>query len=289
MSPKKYKILIKVALLDDIDYSIENRLTELFWGLSKGNQKNIKKIKLLLNRVKIGNKITFWNGKRNYIQKEIKAITSAVRFVRKKDYITYYFKNPPNLLGINFAEFEIKAKVTNASLLQLGKEKQKNLNKKEIKRLTSDTHFWPKSSSIVSSLQKKLNIDHLNDKEKVIWIHHWVRSNITGYKGPSKRLGVERTVIAGKGNCWECSDLFVTLCRKYNIPVRQLAGWLYRRGEFDAGHAWSEVFLKGYGWIPADAREGSLAIPCYYIPYYATDDGKSPVVYLSRPRVFVKQ
>ncbi len=275
--------------MDDIDHCIVNGLTELFWGLNKDNsKKSIAKIKSLLPKIEVGNKITFWNGKRNYLQKRIKPVTPAAKSVTKNEYITYYFKNPPRHMGVSFAEFEIEAKVKNADLLKPSKRAQKNPRKEELRRLTRTTRFWPVDSRRVASLRKKLDINHLNDTEKTIWIHHWIRSNITGYEGPSKRLGVEETIIHGKGNCWECSDLFVTLCRKYSIPARQLAGWLYEKGGVNSGHAWAEVFLEDHGWMPVDAVARSLQIPNYYIPYFATDDGKLPVVYLSRPKTFVE-
>lgn len=285
MSFRKYRILIKVALLDDIDYSVANALTELFWGLDGESKKHISKIKSFLPKIRVGNKITFWNGKRDYLQKKIKPLTSAARSVTKNDYVTYYFKNPPQLLGVNFSEFELEVKVKSVDLLGSSKRMVANPNRKEIRRLVKSTRFWPVDSKLISSLQKKLDIDDLDDREKVIWIHHWIKSNINSYHGPSKRLSVEKTIISRRGNCWEVSDLFVTLCRRYGIPARQLAGWLYNKGKINAGHAWVEVFLIGYGWIPMDAVRKSLQIPDYYGPYFATDNGKLPVVYLSVPRV----
>lgn len=285
MSPKKYRILIKIALLDDIDYSVANALTELFWRLNKDHKKNTRKIRSLLSKIRVGNKVTFWKGKRDYLQKKIKPLTSVAKSVSKNDYITYYFKNPSQLLGVNFAEFELEMKVKSVDWLGSSKRDMKNPNRRMIKRLVKSTRFWPVDSELISSLRKKLDIDDLEDREKVIWIHHWIKSNINGYHGPSKRLGVEKTIISKRGNCWEVSDLFVTLCRKYGIPARQLGGWLYKKGKISAGHAWVEVFLRGYGWIPMDALLKSLKTPDYYIPYFATDDGKLPVVYLSVPKV----
>ncbi len=285
MSSKKYRILIKIALLNDIDYSMANLLTEFFWKQNKDDKKNVKRIKSLLPKVRTGNKIAFWNGWREYRQIKIKPLRSVARFATKGDYIWYYFKKPPQQWGINFAEFEIKIAVKCMEWLRSSKGVVKKPNRDLIKKLVKNTDFWPVNSKAINSLRKELDIDNLKDWEKVIWIHHWIKSNIRSYRGPSKRFSVEKTLKTKKGNCWEVSDLFVTLCRKYGIPARQIAGWLYQKGKINAGHAWAEVFLEDYGWMPVDALRRSMTIPVYYIPYFATDDGRLPVVYLSRPRV----
>lgn len=286
MPPKKYRILVKIALLEDVDYSIANALTELFWKQNRDGKKNNRGRKFLLSRIKVGNEVTFWKGKRDYLQLKVRPLTSAARSATKNDYIMYYFKNPPQLWGINFAEFEIDIKLKKVDWLGSSKKEVKNTSGKLTRRLVKGTDFWPVNSKSINSLLKKLDIDDLEDWEKVIWIHHWIKSNTRRYPGPSKRLSVEKTIISKKGNCWEVSDLFVTLCRKYGIPARQLGGWLYKKGKISAGHSWAEVFLRNYGWIPIDALRKSLSIPDYYIPYFATDDGRLPVVYLSIPRVF---
>jgi len=285
VSPKKYRILIKIALLEDVDYSIANDLTELFWRQSGDGKKNNRGRKSLLSRIKVGKKAAFWNGRRDYLQMRIRPLTSAARSVTKGDFIMCYFENPPQLWGINFAEFEIDIEVEKVDWLGSSKKEVKNPSGRVIKGLVKRTDFWPVDSKLIDSLRKKLDIDDLEDWEKVIWIHNWIKSNIRSYPGSSKRLSVEKTIISKNGNCWEVSDLFVTLCRKYGIPARQLGGWLYKKGKINAGHAWAEVFLRNYGWIPMDALRKSLSMPDYYIPNFATDDGKLPVVYLSKPKV----
>ena len=285
MSPKKYRILIKIALLDDIDYSMANLLTEFFWEQNKDDKKNAKRTKSLLTKVRIGNKIAFWNEWREYRQMKIEPLSSVTKCATKGGYIWYYFKKPPQQWGINFAEFEVKIEIKNVEWLRSSKSVAKKPNRNLIKRLVKSTEFWPVNSKAISSLQKELDIDNLKDWEKVMWIHHWIKSNIRSYPGSSQRFNVEKTLKTQKGNCWEVSDLFVTLCRKYGIPARQIAGWLYQKDKINAGHAWAEVFLEDYGWMPVDTLRRSMTMPDYYIPYLATDDGRLPVVYLSRPRV----
>lgn len=285
MPSKKYRIQIKIALLDNIDYAVANNLTELFWRLKKDVKNNTRKIRSLSSKITIGNKATFWNGKRDYLKSKIRPLTPVTNHETKNNYIVYYFKNPPQLFGINFAEFEIETEITSIDILEATKGNVKNSNRRTNRELIKRTHFWPVGSKPINSLRKELDIDGLEKSEQVIWIHHWIKSNIKGYPGPSKRLGVVKTLNTRRGNCWEVSDLFVTLCRAYGIPARQLGGWLYKKGQVSAGHAWAEVYLENQGWIPIDALRKSLRIPDYYIPYFASDDGELPVVYFSMPRV----
>lgn len=58
-------------------------------------------------------------------------------------------------------------------------------------------------------------------------------------------------VVAKKtGNCVGRNALFISLLRRRGIPARFVTG--HRFGD-SIGHAHSEFYLQGYGWIPADA------------------------------------
>jgi PKD repeat protein len=62
-----------------------------------------------------------------------------------------------------------------------------------------------------------------------------------------------------KGVCEDYSVLYAALCRAAGIPVKYIAGLPVMSIERDAddelesGHAWNEIYIKGYGWIPVDA------------------------------------
>ncbi len=62
----------------------------------------------------------------------------------------------------------------------------------------------------------------------------------------------------GKGVCSDYAILYAALLRSAGIPARLAAGIpvytiLYEREkEIDMGHAWVEIKLPGYGWIPID-------------------------------------
>ncbi len=62
----------------------------------------------------------------------------------------------------------------------------------------------------------------------------------------------------GKGICSDYSILYTAMLRAVGIPARLAAGIpvytiLYETGkEIDVGHAWVEIKIPGYGWVPVD-------------------------------------
>lgn len=57
----------------------------------------------------------------------------------------------------------------------------------------------------------------------------------------------------GTGTCSPISFVFVAICRASGLPARFQAGTRFRGSPRDQEfHRWCEVFLPGYGWVPAD-------------------------------------
>lgn len=58
---------------------------------------------------------------------------------------------------------------------------------------------------------------------------------------------------AKTGDCSECADLFVALCRANSIPARVCEGYVLPLvpGE-TLKHAWAEAYLDDLGWVPFD-------------------------------------
>ncbi|HCT86020.1 MAG TPA: hypothetical protein DF296_12585 [Candidatus Margulisbacteria bacterium] len=64
-------------------------------------------------------------------------------------------------------------------------------------------------------------------------------------------LGAKYAAKMKQGDCTEFSDLFVALCRAKNIPAKSIDGYTTTYYNVPS-HAWTEVFLSGYGWVPFD-------------------------------------
>ncbi len=70
-----------------------------------------------------------------------------------------------------------------------------------------------------------------------------------------------------KGYCTYFATAMTVLCRINGIPARYVTGYLAQPGEDGVAHvqgknahAWTEIYLKGFGWLPIDAT-GSADTP----------------------------
>jgi PKD repeat protein len=80
------------------------------------------------------------------------------------------------------------------------------------------------------------------------------------YTDPERKdLKASELLDIKRGVCEDYSVLYAALCRASGIPVKYIAGLpimsLARDAnqELQSGHAWNEIYIKGYGWIPVDA------------------------------------
>jgi transglutaminase-like putative cysteine protease len=69
----------------------------------------------------------------------------------------------------------------------------------------------------------------------------------------------ERACDVKKGNCTDFHSLFISLARAKGIPARFVIGFPLTSsdGNVKGYHCWAEFYVKGRGWIPVDASDGS--------------------------------
>jgi transglutaminase-like putative cysteine protease len=69
----------------------------------------------------------------------------------------------------------------------------------------------------------------------------------------------ERACDVKKGNCTDFHSLFMSLARAKGIPARFVIGFPLsaKDGLVKGYHCWAEFYVKGRGWIPVDASDGS--------------------------------
>jgi transglutaminase-like putative cysteine protease len=66
--------------------------------------------------------------------------------------------------------------------------------------------------------------------------------------------GAEKSYDRLAGDCGEFSHVFIAMARSLGIPARSVvANW-----PEGGGHAWAEVYLPPYGWVPADTSMAQL-------------------------------
>ena len=100
---------------------------------------------------------------------------------------------------------------------------------------------------------------------------YWMVRKIAAYIGAHMEYemtggwNTAPTVIdRGTGSCSEYTFVFIAMCRAAGIPARY-AGAIVVRGDDastdDVFHRWAEVYLPGYGWVPADAQAADKPTP----------------------------
>ncbi len=84
------------------------------------------------------------------------------------------------------------------------------------------------------------------------------QSNPNAYRSYSP----QDTLARKKGICYDFAKLFVALSRSSGVPARVVRGVAFdlRKDENhaveDLGHAWVEIYLPSYGWLPVDPTFG---------------------------------
>jgi transglutaminase-like putative cysteine protease len=108
--------------------------------------------------------------------------------------------------------------------------------------------------------------------ERARAIYDWTVENM--YRDP-ETLGCGKgdvcfLLIRPGGKCTDISSVFVALCRAAGVPAREVFGLrLGKQDEQDITtwqHCWSEFFLPGYGWVPADPADVLKAILVEQLP-----------------------
>jgi len=139
--------------------------------------------------------------------------------------------------------------------------------------------FWPSTDPELVALAKQITADKPTREQQVLALLDWLMpgQNIR-FGGPvtGSRYGVKKVLEQKFGHCWDFSDSFITLARAAGIPCRQVAGWLHTR----EGHIWAEVLIDGKGWRAVDPTAG-MGCGSDYVPFFAIEDGRMPVVYTS--------
>jgi transglutaminase-like putative cysteine protease len=154
---------------------------------------------------------------------------------------------------------------------------------KDRSALTRATKYWPTGHKVITSLVTRLTAGKKTDLERLKSLHGWVFKSIR-YSGRrvGSRDGTLNVLKRRFGRCWDKSDVLVTLARAAGLPSRQVAGWAEELG---TGHIWSEVFVKGRGWVSVDATAPWIGVGGGYVPLMTTDDGEMSVLYVEMPKL----
>lgn len=141
------------------------------------------------------------------------------------------------------------------------------------------TPFWPSDDPSLKKLSDEIV---RGQPDRVRALLAYGQKNLTYGGTTGSRWGVKKFLAQKTGQCWDFSDLFITLCRAQGIPARQVMGWLVGQG----GHVWAEVWT-GQGWLAVDPTAGA---PCGsdVVPLFTSEDGRVPVLYTTSVNVVTR-
>jgi len=147
----------------------------------------------------------------------------------------------------------------------------------DLVKYATDDLFVDSDNPIIHNTAKSLIKNENRPIEIAKILYNYVVSNLY-YDFPRAEekdyefLYASEILDRGKGVCADYAILYTALLRSAGIPARLAAGIpvytiLYEKEkEIDMGHAWVEVKLPGYGWIPIDITvEDNFMSENYYL------------------------
>lgn len=187
-----------------------------------------------------------------------------------------YFDGDRNVLG--YYELEPKQKVSitvsgyakvwllQSDLTQSGK--LSDIPQDIVTSYTSNLPYWEASDLEIRTLAESLTQDQETVAQKAQAIFDYVSQNLIYndnrlQENPS-RLGAKKALEnKDQAVCMEYTDLYIALARSVGIPARELDGYAYNAkqniGYIDSLHAWVEVYIPPFGWLPIDPTWSSTA------------------------------
>lgn len=275
----RVRVSFELACVDDLDYMEFNELSNYLQGYTDGQPVD-EGMKAVISATSFGDSVSMLtsSGSRvsaiyNFEPGVVEQVTNGVT--------TYTFDSAslPGKAGVPYVRVSGELNVGETSL---EKGDGSTLGPEQETTYTAATSFWPASDDGVREIAGLAVGDATTDLEKVQALWRWVRYNIN-YSGPmGTRYGTLQVLSQGYGRCWDSSDVLVTLCRASGIPARQVAGWL---ADQDTGHVWSQAYLEGKGWVDVDCTSDHVGADTEYLPFFATDDGDMPILYMKMPSI----
>lgn len=157
-------------------------------------------------------------------------------------------------------------------------------NDRDLETYTADDLFIDSDNPEIYNTAKSLIKNEIRPIEIARILYNFVIINLY-YDFPRAEdkdyefLYASEILERGKGVCSDYAILYTALLRSAGIPARLAAGIpayaiLYEKEkEIDMGHAWVEIKLPGYGWIPIDITPEDDFMSANYYLDIATEKG----------------
>jgi transglutaminase-like putative cysteine protease len=118
--------------------------------------------------------------------------------------------------------------------------------------------YWETEDPLIQELSQKAAERTGDDESYARLVFQIVRNSVKLKTHLEERRGAARAVKEKEGDCDEHADLFIAMLRAVRIPARRIVGHYYREGPEPEPHAWCEMFLERYGWVPVDPALGNF-------------------------------
>lgn len=277
--PRKvhYGLTAHVSTVDKGDYMSFNKLFNVFLQTNTRDpgKGSIAQVRDLTRDLTFGTSIALRKQPGKSTLYEFRPKPTEIQ-EQPHDRILYSFKEIPSILGVPYVTLEAKVACDDTGITPTARKSDKSL--------LSATSYWPVDDPQIQALAKEITSKKTTQKEKAQAILEWLTPgrNIRSEGPAGSRWGVKTVLKQKYGHCWDSADCFVTLARASGVPSRQVGGWLYGA----SGHIWAEVLIEGKGWQQVDPTGGGkLNCGIYHIPYFVTETGEMPILYLSMPRI----
>jgi len=277
----RYRVSAELAAVDKADYMACNPLFNQFLALqSDADEPAIRQIHELSGRLEFGRSLILREPGLGTESATYRFQPAAVGADETGAAISYSFGRLPTRQGVPYVTATMEITVDGTALLRD--------DSTPVNALTAATPFWPVDDPDVKALARKITGGKTTNESKAMAILEWLApgENIEYSGATGSRWGTAKVLEQKYGHCWDFSDCFVTLARAAGVPSRQVAGWLYG----SSGHVWAAFYRDGEGWQQVDPTGGGkLRCGIYHIPYFTSEDGEMPILYVSMPKIEVVQ
>ena len=144
------------------------------------------------------------------------------------------------------------------------------------------TTIYPANAKLVKQILEKIISGESNTYYRLLKCYDYVRN----LKFELTRGAVPVTKVLKTGIC-QCSDateVFITFSRSLGVPARYCGGIYLKEslGSVNDTHAWAEIYLPPYGWLPVDPTMARFAEVTRLSRFCEID---SPYIFLWRNKV----
>lgn len=272
----RYRVIAQLAAVDRADYMACNPLFNQFLAFEGGNENALPEIRALASRFQFGRTLALRNPKLDNGSTTHQFRPTTTDAKESGATTVYAFGPLPERHGVPYVTATIDIAVDDTGFRASAAA--------PAALLTAATPFWPADDPQVTALARQITAGKSANGAKAQAILEWLSpgKNLKYSGQTGSRWGTAKVLQQKFGHCWDFADSFVTLARAAGVPSRQVAGWFYG----SSGHVWAEFYEEGKGWQQVDPTGGGkLRCGIYHIPYFTSEDGEMPILYVAMPKI----